>query len=244
MALRPAYALLGGKPHGVAVIREIVTRHAASLLRRTHSQRATSRRTGDLICVAQMLIARKLPSVQIGGTGGSSNNEVANTRLTPRPAAATLAAVTGTPEHVLRNRSMWDQWAEEYVEPGVRNWSAAEPVWGIWGIPEAEAGVLPADLAGRDCVELGCGTGYVSAWLARRGARRPASTTPPRSWRPPATCRTGSGCGSRWFTPAPSRRRSPTQRSTWRSPSTAPASGATRTPGSRKRPGCCARAAS
>ena len=91
--------------------------------------------------------------------------------MTLRPAAATLAAVTETPQHVLRNRSMWDQWAEEYVEPGVRNWSAAEPVWGIWGIPEAEAGVLPADLAGRDCVELGCGTGYVSAWLARRGAR-------------------------------------------------------------------------
>jgi SAM-dependent methyltransferase len=91
--------------------------------------------------------------------------------LTLRPAAATLAAVTETPEHVLRNRSMWDQWAEEYVEPGVRNWSAAEPVWGIWGIPEAEVGVLPADLAGRDSVELGCGTAYVSAWLARRGAR-------------------------------------------------------------------------
>jgi SAM-dependent methyltransferase len=91
--------------------------------------------------------------------------------LTPRPAAATLAAVTGTPEHVLRNRSMWDQWADEYVEPGVRNWAAAEPVWGIWGIPEAEAGVLPGGLAGRDCVELGCGTGYISAWLARRGAR-------------------------------------------------------------------------
>ena len=92
-------------------------------------------------------------------------------RLTVWRAADTLAAVTETPQHVLRNRSMWDQWAEEYVEPGVRNWSAAEPVWGIWGIPEAEAGVLPADLAGRDCVELGCGTGYVSAWLARRGAR-------------------------------------------------------------------------
>ena len=33
------------------------------------------------------------------------------------------------------------------------------------------SGLLPADLAGRDSIELGCGTGYVSAWLARRGAR-------------------------------------------------------------------------
>jgi ubiquinone/menaquinone biosynthesis C-methylase UbiE len=31
--------------------------------------------------------------------------------------------------------------------------------------------VLPPDLAGLDVVELGCGTAYVSAWLARRGAR-------------------------------------------------------------------------
>jgi SAM-dependent methyltransferase len=53
----------------------------------------------------------------------------------------------------------------------LRNWAAAEPGWGIWGIPEAQAGVLPRGLAGRDSIELGCGTGYVSAWLARRGAR-------------------------------------------------------------------------
>jgi SAM-dependent methyltransferase len=31
--------------------------------------------------------------------------------------------------------------------------------------------MLPADVAGLDVIELGCGTGYVSAWLARRGAR-------------------------------------------------------------------------
>jgi SAM-dependent methyltransferase len=31
--------------------------------------------------------------------------------------------------------------------------------------------LLPDSLAGRDAIELGCGTAYVSAWLARRGAR-------------------------------------------------------------------------
>jgi SAM-dependent methyltransferase len=31
--------------------------------------------------------------------------------------------------------------------------------------------MLPDDLAGLDAIELGCGTGYVSAWMARRGAR-------------------------------------------------------------------------
>jgi SAM-dependent methyltransferase len=82
-----------------------------------------------------------------------------------------LAAVAGTADHVPRNRAAWDRWAAEYAGPGLRNWAAAEPSWGIWGITEAQAGVLPRDLQGRDSIELGCGTGYVSAWLARLGAR-------------------------------------------------------------------------
>lgn len=32
--------------------------------------------------------------------------------------------------------------------------------------------MLPADCAGLDVVELGCGTGYISSWAKRRGARR------------------------------------------------------------------------
>ncbi len=75
------------------------------------------------------------------------------------------------PEHVRRNRGQWAEWAAEYVEPGRRNWASNEPRWGIWGVPEAQVGMLPADVAGLDVIELGCGTGYVSAWLARRGAR-------------------------------------------------------------------------
>src|SRR6266704_3811242 len=82
-----------------------------------------------------------------------------------------LADVTGTADHVLRNRAAWDEWAPDYAGAGLRNWSAAEPSWGIWGIAEAQAGVLPPDPRGLDSIELGCGTGYVSAWLARRGAR-------------------------------------------------------------------------
>ncbi len=74
------------------------------------------------------------------------------------------------PEHVRRNRAAWDVYAAEYVEPGRRSWSREEPKWGIWGIPESEVGLLP-EVAGLDTIELGCGTGYVSAWLARRGAR-------------------------------------------------------------------------
>jgi SAM-dependent methyltransferase len=82
-----------------------------------------------------------------------------------------LAAVTGAGDHVQRNRSAWDRWAADYAKAGVRLWAEPEPVWGIWSIAEAQAGVLPAELDGTDSIELGCGTGYVSSWLARRGAR-------------------------------------------------------------------------
>lgn len=75
------------------------------------------------------------------------------------------------PDHVQRNRQHWDDMAPDWVEPGRRNWSAAEPGWGIWGIPEAELRLLPDDLDGQGVIELGCGTAYVSGWLARRGAK-------------------------------------------------------------------------
>lgn len=74
------------------------------------------------------------------------------------------------PDYVLSNRRAWSTYAADYVEPARRHW-AEPPCWGIWSIPESEVGLLPADLAGRDTLELGCGTGYVSSWLARLGAR-------------------------------------------------------------------------
>ena len=70
-----------------------------------------------------------------------------------------LSVVTGTDDHVQRNRAVWDGWAADFADAGLRNWAADEPTWGIWGIPEAQAGVLPAGLDGLDSIELGCGTG-------------------------------------------------------------------------------------
>ena len=78
--------------------------------------------------------------------------------------------VVRTPDHVLVNRASWDDDAPNWVERGRTSW-ASEPHWGIWGVPESQLGLLPDDLAGLDAVEIGCGTGYVSAWLARGGAR-------------------------------------------------------------------------
>jgi SAM-dependent methyltransferase len=73
-------------------------------------------------------------------------------------------------DHARRNRRYWDEYAPEWVEPGRRAWASAEPYWGMWEVSETELTALP-EVAGRDALELGCGTGYWSAWLARRGAR-------------------------------------------------------------------------
>jgi SAM-dependent methyltransferase len=75
-----------------------------------------------------------------------------------------------TSDHVLRNRRAWDEMAERFEAPGARGWENDNPRWGVWGVPEPEVGLLD-DVAGKDLVELGCGTAYVSSWAMRRGAR-------------------------------------------------------------------------
>ena len=75
------------------------------------------------------------------------------------------------PDYARQNRSAWDGWAADYVKDGETNWRSDEPKWGIWGIPESQAGMFPVPLEGKDAIELGCGTAYVCAWMARRGAR-------------------------------------------------------------------------
>jgi SAM-dependent methyltransferase len=78
--------------------------------------------------------------------------------------------LTDVPDSVARNAAAWDGWAGQYVEVGHRNWASNEPNWGIWGIPDAGIDFL-GDVSALDVVELGCGTGYVSSWVARRGGR-------------------------------------------------------------------------
>jgi len=72
--------------------------------------------------------------------------------------------------HARSNERHWTEQAPDYVPSARRHWAQDEPRWGIWEIPESDVRVLP-DVDGLDAVELGCGTAYWSAWLARRGAR-------------------------------------------------------------------------
>jgi SAM-dependent methyltransferase len=73
-------------------------------------------------------------------------------------------------EYVKANAAWWDARREDQLALARRAWSMDEPRWGIFGIPESEVGLVPVELDGARVVELGCGTAYVSAWLARRGA--------------------------------------------------------------------------
>ena len=77
----------------------------------------------------------------------------------------------GDPDYLAANIAEWTKQATDQRVFGHRAWSKAEPSWGIFAVPDSELGLLPADASGLRAIELGCGTGYVSAWLARRGAR-------------------------------------------------------------------------
>src|SRR5438876_7602360 len=80
-----------------------------------------------------------------------------------------LGGAQGAVSHVEVNRTYWTGRAADYATVAARAWEA-EPNWGEWSIPERELGLL-GDVAGKDALELGCGTAYFSSWLARAGAR-------------------------------------------------------------------------
>lgn len=74
-------------------------------------------------------------------------------------------------DHVSVNRDVWEKDADNWVEIGERLWKLDKPVWGNWSVADVAWDLLPPDLTGKDAIELGCGTGYVSGWMVRRGAR-------------------------------------------------------------------------
>ena len=75
------------------------------------------------------------------------------------------------PDYVAVNRAAWTKANAEYTDARAHNaWAEEEIAWGMARAPEAEVRVLP-DVAGKDVIELGCGTAYFGARLARRGAR-------------------------------------------------------------------------
>lgn len=73
-------------------------------------------------------------------------------------------------DHISVNRDYWNGMAHDWIAAGERLWNS-EPQWGIWPHLETELHLLPDDMTDMHAIELGCGTGYVSGWMARRGAQ-------------------------------------------------------------------------
>jgi SAM-dependent methyltransferase len=73
-------------------------------------------------------------------------------------------------EHERANRATWDGMSDWYQAHHGPEISAHSDAWGAWRHPESELRLLP-ELRGRDVLELGCGAGQWSVWLAGRGAR-------------------------------------------------------------------------
>lgn len=85
-----------------------------------------------------------------------------------------------TGEHVAINKAHWDGMARDWVALGEERWAQDVPLWGIWNTPDTDAPLLPDDMTGMDAIELGCGTGYVSGWMAKRGAKVTGIDVSPR----------------------------------------------------------------
>ncbi len=76
------------------------------------------------------------------------------------------------PDSIAANIVQWTQTNAEYTDGSAEaSWRADDITWGVFGVPEEVLGSPLGELPGLDVVELGCGTAYFSARLAKRGAR-------------------------------------------------------------------------
>ena len=87
----------------------------------------------------------------------------------------------------------WTRENAEYTDGHAGEaWARDEISYGIWHVPESELHALP-DLAGKDVVELGCGTAYFGAWLKKAGAARVVGVDPT-----PAQLETARRCNEKF----------------------------------------------
>ncbi|MGH3843361.1 MAG: class I SAM-dependent methyltransferase [Pseudonocardiaceae bacterium] len=79
---------------------------------------------------------------------------------------------TPDPEAIAGNIRAWTRTNAEYTDGRAESaWRKEEITWGVFGVSEVSLNSPLGVVAGLDVVELGCGTAYFSAWLAKRGAR-------------------------------------------------------------------------
>src|SRR5437763_15391377 len=117
----------------------------------------------------------------------------ARTRRSRRGASSSSGfRMAPDPDYLAINRESWARANAEYTDARAREAWAEEITWGIWHVPEAELRLLP-DVAGKDVIELGCGTAYFGAWLKRAGAARVVGIDPT-----PAQLETARRCNEKF----------------------------------------------
>lgn len=80
--------------------------------------------------------------------------------------------MTSLPDSIDANIKQWTRTNTEHTDERAADaWNAEDISWGVFGVSDASLGSPLGEVDGLDVVELGCGTAYFSAWLARRGAR-------------------------------------------------------------------------
>jgi SAM-dependent methyltransferase len=96
--------------------------------------------------------------------------------------------VSDGPSTVRATRDLWASLNEDVTDEDAEGrWAEDGLRWGLFGAPEDELGVLGA-LSGVRVIELGCGTAYLSAQLARVGARPVAVDLSPHQLRTAERC--------------------------------------------------------
>src|SRR4029079_10017316 len=79
---------------------------------------------------------------------------------------------TELPDSLAKNIEQWTKNNEEALEARApQRWARTSVTWGVFGIREEDLGSPLGDVRGLDVVELGCGTAYFSAILAKLGAK-------------------------------------------------------------------------
>lgn len=96
-------------------------------------------------------------------------------------------------DRIALNRALWDVVNEQFTDAdALRRWQSDTIEWGLFGNREDDLRVL-GDVDALDVLELGSGTAYFSAWLARRGARPVAVDLSPAQLATAARCQAATG---------------------------------------------------
>src|SRR5262249_35218010 len=124
--------------------------------------------------------ARRTPSTRRPGRSAvTSRSRCRTTSCTARthPRQPSARSRSGSrmrskyPEYVASNVESWTRNNANFGRvQAPKSWAREEIDWGVFGVPESEVRAL-GDVGGLDVLDLGCGTGYLSAQLARLGAR-------------------------------------------------------------------------